>query len=252
MKQKTNRVDYTQIEKQVKIGAIPKNPTRRFEVGDSVAIGNLQNVTVTEVLFDGLAYVIHYDYMGESYGRPDRKVGDGVWAWTEIFAVGKRSKEAPLRVKNDIFINYYQADVSSLIHKVYYPGVDFNPEYQRDLVWTLEQKLSLIDSIFNNVDIGKFTFIKHDYGRQPFFYEILDGKQRLSTICEFYEDRFKWKGFYFSELNPIDANYFKGTPVSFAEVQDVTEKQILELFVRMNTSGTPIDKQHLDKIKQLI
>src|ERR1044072_6622009 len=49
-------------------------------------------------------------------------------------------------------------------------GINFNPYiidkdgnrqyYQRDLVWTLEQKQLLINSIFNRIEIGKFIF-KH-------------------------------------------------------------------------------------------
>ncbi len=239
------------FEKRVVSGIIPKNPTRFFNVGDQVRIGALENVTITEVLFDGLGYYIHYDYMGESYGRPDRKTGNGLWAWTEVFPINCRSKEEPLKIKDDIQIRMYNTTLDSLIHKVYNSGVDFNPDYQRDLVWTQEQKIALIDSIFNNVDIGKFTFIKHEYSRD-FFYEILDGKQRLSTLCEYYEDRFAWKGKYFSELHGLDAHHFTGFSVAYGEVGEISEQQIYKLFIKMNTSGTPISQDHLQRIKSLI
>jgi hypothetical protein len=135
----------------------------------------------------------------------------------------------------------------------YHSGVDFSPDYQRDLVWTMEQKISLMESIFNNVDIGKFTFIVHDYSsKSPLYSEILDGKQRLSTICEFYEDRFTWRGKKFSELCFEDAHHFTGFPVIRGEVGEITEQQIYKLFIKMNTSGTPISKEHLERIKSLI
>ena len=117
----------------------------------------------------------------------------------------------------------------------------------------MEQKLSLLDSIFNSIDIGKFTFIRKDFREDiKFHYEILDGKQRLSTICEYYEDRFAWRGKKFSELCATDARHFCGFPIIQGEVSELTEQQIYKLFIKMNTSGTPVSKEHLDKIKSLI
>ena len=112
------------------------------------------------------------------------------------------------------------------------------------------QKQALIDSIFKNVDIGKFTFIKHDYSRE-FFYEILDGKQRLTTLLQFYEDRFTYKNKKFSELSFRDRHHFTGHPIIQGEVGELTQKQIYKLFLKMNTSGTPISQEHLDRIKKL-
>ena len=241
------------ITKKVSDGFIPKNPTRLFKVGDSVKIGALKNITVTEVLFDGLAFRVHYDYIGEAYGQPKRMIGGGIWEWVRIFPLTSYSKGTPLRVKDDIQINFYNNDISSLLSKVYHAGVNFNPQYQRDLVWTMDQKLSLLDSIFNNIDIGKFTFIKHEFDQdRQFYYEILDGKQRLTTICEYYEDRFAWKGKRFSELYFEDAHHFTGFSVVQGEVGEITEQQIYKLFIKMNTSGTPVSQEHLDKIKSLI
>lgn len=241
------------IKERIDNGSIPLNPTRLFKVGDSVKIGNLQNIVVTEVLFDGLAYAVHYDFMGKRYGNPVRESGDGIWDWINVFPMTSYCKGDSMCIKDDVEIRFYNNDIDSLIHKVYYAGVDFNPNYQRDLVWSMEQKLSLMDSIFNNIEIGKFTFIKHDYSpSRTFYYEILDGKQRLSTICEFYEDRFAWRGKKFSELCAEDANHFKRFPIIQGEVGEITEQQIYKLFVKMNTSGTPVSQEHLNKIKSLI
>ena len=241
------------LQERISRGSIPLNPTRTFKVGDEVHIGALKNVKVTEVLFDGLGYAVHYDYMGHSYGMPTRVEGDGVWDWTSVLPMTSYCKGEQMCIKDDIQIQFYNNDISSLLNKVYHSGVDFNPSYQRDLIWTMEQKLSLIDSIFSSIDIGKLTFIKHDFDvDRKFYYEILDGKQRLSTICEFYEDRFTWKGKKFSELSAIDANHFIEFPIIQGEVGEITEQQIYKLFIKMNTSGTPISAEHLNKIKSLI
>ncbi len=243
-----------EVKRRISIGSIPKNPTRLFSEGDLVRWGNHQNVTIVKVLFGGLAYHLHYDYIGQSYGKPVPAIGDYIQDWTNVFPMTSyNSTTEQLSIKDDIWITFANNSIDSLIHKVYYAGVDFNPDYQRDLVWSIEQKTSLLDSIFNSIDIGKFTFIKHEWSAdRVFHYEILDGKQRLSTILEFYEDRIEWRGKKFTELCWKDAHHFTGFPIIQGEVSQLTEQQIYKLFVKMNTSGTPVSKEHLDKIKSLI
>ena len=241
-----------EIQEQINNGQIPA-PTRVFKVGDQVKIGAIQNIFVTEVLFDGMGYAVHYDYMGKAYGSPIQIVGDDVFCWLSVLPMTSYCQGQAMHVKDDVQIRFYNTDITSLLHKVYFAGVDFNPAYQRDFVWSMEQKLSLMDSIFNNIEIGKFTFIKYDFSpERRFYYEILDGKQRLSTICEYYEDRFAWRGKKFSELCAADANHFTMFPVIQGEVGEITEQQIYKLFIKMNTSGTPVSEEHLNRIKSLI
>lgn len=239
------------VEQKIRIGAIPKNPTRTFEVGEEVRWGNHKHTIVLEKLFDGLAYLVHCDYMGSSYGKPQPFKTTTIQDWNNLYPMKAFSSKEVLHEVDDVQIRFYNADMSSLLHVVYHGGVDFNPTYQRDFVWTQEQKISLLDSIFSNVDIGKFTFIKHGYERDLYL-EILDGKQRLSTLLEFYEDRLQWRGRKFTELSISDKHHFESFPIIRGECSELTEQQIYRLFVKMNTSGTPVDKFHLDKIKRLI
>jgi hypothetical protein len=239
------------LTQEIKRGQIPK-PTRYFNVGDSVKIGHLANIKVVEVLFDGYGYHVSYDYQDRDTPLETRY---GIWSWINVFPMTSYCVGEPMRTVDDVQIRFYNNNLDCLLGKVYssHAGVDFNPNYQRDLVWTDEQKTSLLDSIFNNIDIGKFTFIKHPYvSNMTFLYEILDGKQRLSTLCEFYEDRITYKGKKFSELCAIDANHFMGFPIIQGEVGEITEQQVYKLFVKMNTSGTPVDPNHMNKIKSLI
>ena len=56
----------------------------------------------------------------------------------------------------------------------------------------------LLDSIFKNIDIGKFVLIHlsdSEWVERGFGYEILDGKQRLSALIEFYENKRKLTSF---------------------------------------------------------
>lgn len=55
-----------------------------------------------------------------------------------------------------------------------------------------------------------------------------------------------------AELCGNDAHHFTSFPIAYGEVEDITEQQVYRLFIKMNTSGTPVSAEHLNKIKSLI
>jgi uncharacterized protein with ParB-like and HNH nuclease domain len=128
-----------------------------------------------------------------------------------------------------------------------------NPNYQRELVWNEEQEQALLHSIFSNIDIGKFSFIELPYDvniRES--YEILDGKQRLNTIVKFTEGRIKYNGKTFFEMNPYDRSMFKNKAISVGDVSGVTKKQVYEYFIKLNTGGVSVTKEHINKVQSLL
>lgn len=65
--------------------------------------------------------------------------------------------------------------------------VNTRPEYQRRQVWDNKKKSRLIESLLMNVPIPPIYLYEIDYSR----YEVMDGQQRLNSIIEFFENRFK-------------------------------------------------------------
>ena len=63
-----------------------------------------------------------------------------------------------------------------------------NRRYQRKLVWTLEEKQKLIESITKKYPIPAILIAERDGGNGE--YEIIDGLQRLQTIVSFIEGSF--------------------------------------------------------------
>lgn len=71
-------------------------------------------------------------------------------------------------------------------------------DYQRNYVWSTKSRSLLIESFIMNVPIPPIFLYERDYS----FYEILDGKQRISSIVKFYNDEFALEGLeVWSELN---------------------------------------------------
>lgn len=66
-------------------------------------------------------------------------------------------------------------------------NLNLQPEYQRRPVWQLKDRMFLIDSIFRRVPIGAVTLFV-DKSRSYEYYEVIDGKQRLTSILDYLED----------------------------------------------------------------
>ena len=72
-----------------------------------------------------------------------------------------------------------------------------NHRYQRKLVWTVEEKQKLIDSILSDYPLPLILLAEKERGS----YEIIDGMQRLNAIFTFIETSYPLnKGEYF-DLN---------------------------------------------------
>lgn len=129
-----------------------------------------------------------------------------------------------------------------------------DPDYQRELVWSIEDKVKLIQSIFENVDIGKFLFVHLEWDDREDHksYEVIDGKQRITALVEFYENRFPYKGKYYKDLHPRDKNHFYDYCVSFVEVKNITQKQKYQYFLKVNTGGKVVAEEHLDHVRELL
>lgn len=152
-------------------------------------------------------------------------------------------------------LNYYNTTIESLLRKNYSFGIDLDPEYQRGYVWDRGDKELLLDSIFKNIDIGKFVLIHlfdEEWFERDYSYEILDGKQRLSTLIEFYENKLSYKGKYYNDLSGIDKITFKEHQVAIAEVRETDKKTVLKYFLMLNRTGKSMDKLHLDEVEKML
>lgn len=152
-------------------------------------------------------------------------------------------------------------------------GVNFDPYitdadgkrvfYQRGLVWTLEQKQLLIDSIYNGIEIGKFIFRYKSWEditkqmtetKHGFNFDCVDGKQRLNCLIEFVQDNFQDSyGFYFSDLSAEAQNKFmRYGKLAIGELgENSTDKDVINTFLTLNFTGTPMSADHINYVKSI-
>jgi hypothetical protein len=141
-----------------------------------------------------------------------------------------------------------------------------NRKYQRKLVWSVQEKQRLIDSILRDYPIPLILLAEqrevHGQGK----YEIIDGIQRLNAIFSFIENGFDYEGRYFdiTELprakQASEAGSFKsaiGSPllskpecanfldyhlaVTIYPTSDETD--ITDVFSRINSGGRQLSYQ---------
>lgn len=159
-------------------------------------------------------------------------------------------------------LNYIK-EVYDLPKGVLHPDgkiLELNPFYQRGLVWTLNQKRDYILALFN----GKATieptiveYFKDNY--KIHMMEVLDGKQRLTTIFDFIDNKFSiivdGNEVYFKDLIEKDQRFLFKHDVKNTRVmpRDISKKVSIQdkvdLFLEINEKGTKMSDEHLKKIK---
>ena len=229
------------------------NSNKVFKVGEFVAVryGNLVSACIKEIHPNNfylveVTYKKHIPYTSETI----LTVTNECYHFSEI----KKISDNIFDFRCSKQLNYTATDIASVLFTINQMGCEMNPIYQRDFVWDEENQQRLLDSIFNGVDIGRVVLLKHDYTKD-IVYEILDGKQRLTTLMMFYNDEIKYKGYYFHQLSTDLQYHFEEFSLPVAKInrnQFKSENEIYEYFIKLNTQGKQITDEHLDKVRQLI
>jgi hypothetical protein len=131
----------------------------------------------------------------------------------------------------------------------------FNPEYQRRRVWNDLQKSRLIESFIINIPVPPVFLYEVEFSK----YEVMDGLQRLSTLYDFYDNKFALTGLeVWPELNGrtyselpekvqlgIDRRYISTIVIANETAKNKADEQTLKKFVfeRLNTGGTKLTDQ---------
>ena len=130
---------------------------------------------------------------------------------------------------------------------------------QRPFVWTLDQKRELINSMLIGRHIPHCAIVnivdpKND---NKDILQIIDGKQRLSTMVDFYKNIFTIiidkKEYYYKDLPEdyrlaIEHFHFRYYVVNEPFGNPMTDQQKINWFTFINFAGTPQDKEHLNSL----
>jgi len=157
-----------------------------------------------------------------------------------------------------------QLGIRSIAKGVKEGKINLDLRIQRNSVWKLEQKQMLIASILENYDIPYLYGVESN----DVLY-MLDGKQRILTVCSFLRDEFvtpdqfddideKWLrefevtmedicGKKFSELPQVIQGEITSHPINFRVYKSLTDEQVRNLFYRLNR-GTTLSRMELLRV----
>ncbi len=252
-----------QVEKnlEAQLERLKKNRARRvdfgppihvFKVGQRVDFGSHDNAEVLEVV-DDFFYKVRAWGTKPVYGKPTDYETTHWMEWCDLGPDRTPEENAKLKIfsyRDEVQLNFATSTLFSVYHMHQSNGVDLDPSYQRDHVWTMELRRNFIDSIFDNVDLGKMVFRDRGYRKEGPMYEVIDGKQRLTTLILFLEGRITWRGRTFFDLSNRDQGHLTNYTVQTATITGpVTEAVVLRLFLRLNTGGVAQDPKHIAAVR---
>lgn len=138
--------------------------------------------------------------------------------------------------------------------------LDLDPEFQRGYVWTEQQKERYVEFLLKGGNSARDILFNYAFwnvkrqmkpSKDPLLNRmvIVDGKQRLSAIAGFMEDKVKAFGSYYSEFTGHlrCVNY-----LTFHINELGTRKEVLEWYLQLNSGGTVHTEDELTKVKRLI
>lgn len=144
----------------------------------------------------------------------------------------------------------------------------YGKNLQRGFCWSLEKKIEYIQALFRGLRFPDWHLIRKENAGGEIVYQVIDGKQRISTILEFMRGEFsvefylaeETENFFYSDLDKDDIMAFKNAilrsqPCSIAtymgdlevslEIPDYYKR---EWFRFVSFTGEPQDEKHLKSL----
>lgn len=142
--------------------------------------------------------------------------------------------------------------------------LDLDVDFQRDIVWTLDQKQDLIISLLNDIPIGNFyvnsiniySEIRKDSSRSLKDYSeidnvLYDGKQRINAIIEFILGEFsvEYNGveYYYGNLDFKTQHEITHKTVNVYQTEFSNKNDLIDFYILLNGNQTAHKQEDFDK-----
>lgn len=160
--------------------------------------------------------------------------------------------------KKPSYLDYLQTDYKYVsntytldyLHSLWISGkINTEMDCQRDYIWTEDRQQGMWDTLLRGQIIPELHTIRNGMN-----YDVIDGKQRITTIMKIISDEIplikkysteftkplleemEVSSIFFSKLPQILKDRILNTTVRFCEYSDISEEGIMELFRKLNAS----------------
>jgi hypothetical protein len=116
-----------------------------------------------------------------------------------------------------------------------------DPEYQRRHRWNNQRKSRLIESFLMNIPVPPVFLYERDLAR----FEVMDGRQRLTALAEFYNNKFALEGLqYWPDL---DGRKYNQLP---SKVRDGIDRRYISSIILLKE--TAVDEKQASFLKKIV
>ncbi|HEY9835442.1 MAG TPA: DUF262 domain-containing protein [Vampirovibrionales bacterium] len=132
-------------------------------------------------------------------------------------------------------------------------NLDLDPDFQRGHVWTPEKQSAYVEYIMRGGDTSKNVIFNCPGWNGAFEGQmvLVDGKQRLEAVLSFLSNKVAiFGGHYYQDIEENPRRYQRFT-FNF-HVADLARKDVLRLYLELNSGGVVHTEEELEKVRKLI
>ena len=159
----------------------------------------------------------------------------------------------PIKVK-DVFDQFVDNGEDGVFG--YHGQLSIRPKYQREFVYDEPHQQAVIDTVINNLPLNTmyWSVSRDDQTGKPVLasngkqaYELLDGQQRILSICYFLKNKFSYQYKTADNLKSTTPDVYDRIMNYELQVYicDGTVSEKLKWFRTINTAGVPLTEQEL-------
>ena len=108
------------------------------------------------------------------------------------------------------------------------------PKYQRRITWNNKKRSKLIESFIMNIPVTPVFLYETEFG----VYQVMDGLQRISTIMDFFDNKFSLEGLV--EWSELNGRFYKDLP---QKVKEGIERRQLSVITLLKESAKTNDQE---------
>lgn len=123
-----------------------------------------------------------------------------------------------------------------------------NPDYQRGHVWTTEEQESYLLHVFSGEDSGLDIWVNtyHESGDV----EVVDGKQRITAVIDFLNNKIQVNGMYWSDF---DETYLPDCyRFMWHRMKMKTKSEVISWYIKLNSTGKSHTDDEINMAKKLL